>query len=149
MASPTQWTWVWVNSRNWWWTRRPGVLWFTGSQGVRHRWVTELNWTEPQYKIESLKFGGKEASIALPISVAAKSLQLCPTLCYPIDGSPPGSSVPGILQATVLEWVTIAFSEGNICYFFFISAIFHQFSKSIEHVRKCFLKLLLNTGNFL
>ena len=36
MASPTQWTWVWVNSRSWWWTGRPGVLWFMGSQRVGH-----------------------------------------------------------------------------------------------------------------
>ena len=43
MASPTQWTWVWVYSRSWW---RPGVLWFMGSQRVGHDWVTELNWTE-------------------------------------------------------------------------------------------------------
>ena len=41
---------------------------------------------------------------------AAKSLQLCPTLCDPIDGSPPGSSIHGIFQARVLEWGTIAFS---------------------------------------
>ena len=46
MASPTQWTWVWVDSRRWWWTGRPGVLRFLGSQRVRHDWVTELNWTE-------------------------------------------------------------------------------------------------------
>ena len=46
MASPTQWTWVLVNSGSWWWTGRPGVLWFMGSQRVRHNWVTELNWTE-------------------------------------------------------------------------------------------------------
>ena len=46
MASPTRWTWVWVNSRSWWWTGRPGVLQFMGSQRVRHDWVTELNWTE-------------------------------------------------------------------------------------------------------
>ena len=42
-------------------------------------------------------------------AAAAKSLQSCPTLCDPIDGSPPGSSIPGILQARVLEWVAIAF----------------------------------------
>ena len=46
MASPTRWTWVWVNSRSWWWTGRPGVLQFMGSQRVRHDWATELNWTE-------------------------------------------------------------------------------------------------------
>ena len=44
-------------------------------------------------------------------TAAAKSLQSCPTLCDSIDGSPPGSSVPGILQAGVLEWVAIAFSN--------------------------------------
>ena len=42
---------------------------------------------------------------------AAESLQLCPTLCHPIDGSPPGSPVPGILQARTLEWVAISFSN--------------------------------------
>ena len=47
MASQTQWTWVWVNSRTWWSTGRPGVLRFMGSQRVRHDWATELNWTEP------------------------------------------------------------------------------------------------------
>ena len=44
-------------------------------------------------------------------AVAAKSLQSCPTLCDPIGGSPPGSSVPGTLQARTLEWVAIAFSD--------------------------------------
>ena len=44
-------------------------------------------------------------------AAAAKSLQSCPTLCYPIDGSPLGSSVPGILQARILEWVAISFSN--------------------------------------
>ena len=44
-------------------------------------------------------------------ATAAKSLQSCPTLCDPIDGSPPGSPVPGILQARTLEWVAIAFSN--------------------------------------
>ena len=43
-------------------------------------------------------------------AAAAKSRQSCPTLCDPIDGSPPGSPVPGILQARVLEWVAISFS---------------------------------------
>ena len=44
MASPSQWTWVWVNSGSWWWTGRPGMLWFIGSQRVGHDWTTELNW---------------------------------------------------------------------------------------------------------
>ena len=45
MASPIQWTWVRVNSGSWWWTGRPGVLRFMGSQRVRHDWATELNWS--------------------------------------------------------------------------------------------------------
>ena len=44
---------------------------------------------------------------------AAKSLQLCLTLCDPIDGSPPGSAIPGILQARTLEWVAISFSNAG------------------------------------
>ena len=46
MASLTRWMRVWVNSGSWWWTGRPGVLQFMGSQRVGHNWVTELNWTE-------------------------------------------------------------------------------------------------------
>ena len=45
------------------------------------------------------------------MSAIAKSLQWCPTLCDPIDGSPPGSAIPGILQARTLEWVAISFSN--------------------------------------
>ena len=44
MVSLTQWTWVWVNSRSWWWIGRPGMLQSMGLQGVGHDWVTELNW---------------------------------------------------------------------------------------------------------
>ena len=50
-------------------------------------------------------------TLLLSAAVAAKSLQSCPTLCDPIDGSPPGSPVPGILQARTLEWVAISFSN--------------------------------------
>ena len=46
MASPTQWTWVWVNSGSWWWTGRPDMLWSMWSQRVGHDWVTDMNWTE-------------------------------------------------------------------------------------------------------
>ena len=45
MASPTRWMWVWMNSGSWWWTGRPGMLQFMGSQRVGHNWATELNWT--------------------------------------------------------------------------------------------------------
>ena len=46
MASLTRWMWVWVNSGSWWWTGRPGVLRFMGSQRVRHDWVTDLIWSD-------------------------------------------------------------------------------------------------------
>ena len=48
MASLTRWMWVWVNSGSWWWTGRPGMLQFMGSQIVGHDWATELNWTEQE-----------------------------------------------------------------------------------------------------
>ena len=62
-----------------------------------------------------LKFDRKQQNSVKQLSfnaaAAAKSLQSCPTLCDPIDGSPPGSPVPGILQARTLEWVVISFSN--------------------------------------
>ena len=66
-----------------------------GLQRVRHDLATEQ-----QQQIR-----------ALMSAAAAKLLQSCPTLCDPIDGSPPGSPVPGILQARKLEWVAIFFSN--------------------------------------
>ena len=53
LASVTQWTWVWVDSRSWWWTARPGVLWFMGSQTVGHDWATELNWTMKELNLRN------------------------------------------------------------------------------------------------
>ena len=59
-------------------------------------------------------FVGKVMSLLFnKLSAAAKSLQSCPSLCNPIDGSLPGSPVPGILQARILEWVAISFSRGS------------------------------------
>ena len=55
MASPTRWTWVWVNSGSWWWSKRSGMLQFRGLQRVRHDWTIELNWTELKL-IELFKF---------------------------------------------------------------------------------------------
>ena len=63
-------------------------------------YILASNWGHSSLKTESIL-----------VSVAAKSLQLCPTLCDPIDGSPLGSTVPGILQARTLEWVAISFSN--------------------------------------
>ena len=118
----------WVNSRSWWWTGRPGVLRFMGWQRVGQDWVTELNWTTTFYHITLFTYyvycsvslhqnmSSMKAGILVYLStaaaaVAAKSLQSYPTLCDPLNGSPPGSTVPGILQARILEWVAIAFSN--------------------------------------
>ena len=78
--------------------------------------------------ISSLNYPCKRLNRMPAAAAAAKSLQSCPTLCDPIDGSPPGSPVPGILQARKLEWAAIAFSQQsaqhtvnahqNICYYF-------------------------------
>ena len=61
--------------------------------------------------LEPLKYS--DAAAAAAATAAAKLLQSCLTLCHPVDSSPPGSSVPGILQARILEWVTI--SSSNAC----------------------------------
>ena len=53
MASPTQWTWIWVNFRSWWWAGKPGVLQSMGSQRIGHEWGTQLNWTE-SYEVANL-----------------------------------------------------------------------------------------------
>ena len=53
MASAIRWTWVWVNSGSWWWTGRPCVLQFMGSQRVRHNWATELNWTDTESETQN------------------------------------------------------------------------------------------------
>ena len=66
MALPTLWTWVWVNSRSLWWTGRPGVVRFMGSQRVGHDWATELNWTEPKLagSARSTRLAGSTEKIA-------------------------------------------------------------------------------------
>ena len=75
-------------------------------------WKTQhwpQDWKRSVFIPVSSKSNAKECSTAAA-AAAAKSLQSRPTLCDPIDGSPPGSAVPGILQARTLEWVAIAFS---------------------------------------
>ena len=68
MASPTQWTWVWVNSGSWWWTGRPGVLQFMGSQRVRHNWATELKWWT-----QGSRFFASCYAISIPLLLAAST----------------------------------------------------------------------------
>ena len=61
-------------------------------------------------RVKKVKWRLGDETGRLAKTAAAKSLQSCPTLCDPIDSSPPGSPVPGILQARTLEWVAISFS---------------------------------------
>ena len=84
-----------------------GGAWLATVHGVSKSWTRLSDFT-----------------ITITAAAAAKSLQACPTLCDPIDGSPPGSPIPGILQARVLEWGAIAFSNHyhyqiiNICFIY-------------------------------
>ena len=78
-----------------------------GSQRVGHNLVTK----QQQKSHTSRLTESKQVNDDIYAEAAAKSLQSCPTLCNPIDGSPPGSPVPGILQARTLEWVAISFSN--------------------------------------
>ena len=80
MASPTQCTWIWVNSGSWCWTRRPGVLQFMGSQRVGHDWVTELNWTEHVLANDTWIF--KQWVSQKPCSPCSEILNFCFKLSY-------------------------------------------------------------------
>ena len=71
---------------------------------MANRWENNRNSERPC-------FGGAPKSLEMLTAAVAKSLQSCPTLCDPIDGNPPGSPVPGILQARTLEWVAISSSN--------------------------------------
>ena len=129
MASPTQWTWVWIDSGSWWWTGRPGVLQFMGSQRIGHDWVTELNCV-PGFvhifcKLRVIDFSQIPLMYTLLFSplhrlkkprlacVHAKLLQSYLILYNPMDCTLPGSSVYSILQARILEWVAMPSSRGS------------------------------------
>ena len=75
--------------------------------------IHSLQYDSVMHTVSKLYYYGglKVSNIIQHPAAAAKSLQSCPALCNPIDGSPPGSLVPGILQARTLEWVAISFSN--------------------------------------
>ena len=80
-------TWVWVDSGNWWWTGRPGVLQFMQLQRVRHDWATELNWINKF--IHPFIFN----SYLISLDPFSSVIQSCPTLCDPMNRSTPGLPV--------------------------------------------------------
>ena len=75
------------------------------------RWRRRRRWGQKRTGRRADIYGSVYGSHLLLAAATAKSLQPCLTLCNPIDGSPPGSPVPGILQARTLEWVAISFSN--------------------------------------
>ena len=95
MALPTQWTWVWANSRRWWRTGKSGVLQSMGLQRVTHDWTTEP------------LFHTRIKVLLLLLSCFNR----IPDSVRPHRRSAPGSAVSGILQARTLEWVAISFSN--------------------------------------
>ena len=146
MASLTRWTWVWVNFGSWWWTGRPGMLRFMGSQRVGHDWATELNWLNSFIYINLFTFMVLAFMLFITCTRAihAKSLQSCPTLRDPMDSSPPGSSVHRILEARILEWVAISFSNlfhKNIE--FSLIQTYLLFTREM-YLKTCFFLFLLN-----
>ena len=97
MASPTQWTWVWVSSRSWWWTGKPGMLQSVESQRVRHDWVTELNWTELNWirlRVESGTMG-----YPAPLAMTCYQCSLIPSF-IPHSICPE----PGTMVVVNVEW---------------------------------------------
>ena len=118
MASPTRWTWVWVNSGSWWWTGRPGVLRFMGSQRVGHDWATELNWCHIYGG-----FPGGSVVKNLPVNAGdTRDLGSIPGLgWFPGEGNGnllqyscvgnPGTEEPGGVQTMGLQNIQIQLSD--------------------------------------
>ena len=113
MASPTRWTWVWVNSGSRWQTGRPGVLQFMGSQRIGHDWATELNWTglqPPGFSVHG-DSPGKNTGVGCYALLQGifltqgsnPGLLHCPRILYRLshEGSP-----------KLLEWAAYPFSRG-------------------------------------
>ena len=90
MASPTRWAWVWVNSRNWWWIGRPGMLQFMGSQRVTTEWLNWLIYCFQKHHLTCTHLWSRYACVC-----AYLITQLCPTLWNPMDCKPPGFSLHG------------------------------------------------------
>ena len=115
MASPTQWTWVWVSSGSWWWTGKLSVLQSMGSQRVGHDWATELNWREcwPSLAHPPL-FSLPRVSLNTWCSLWSwlKSTLLCVTL-----------TIPSLLRPM---WPSSSDEKSSFIYFYLFPVLFTQ-----------------------
>ena len=99
MASLTRWTWGWVSSGRWWWTGRPGMLWFMGLQWVGHDWATELNWrliceTEFSHILPTLALGWRWERLNTEMVISSvQSLSCIWLFVTPMNHSTPGLPV--------------------------------------------------------
>ena len=100
------------------WTEKPGELESKGSQRVKTQKYSVAQWKKKSHNqvkspcvLSHFSHVWRFCNSVAAAATAAKSLQSCLTLCDPIDGSPPGSPVPGIFQKRTLEWVAISFSN--------------------------------------
>ena len=84
--------------------------WVNPNNIIVFTWLTQFG-TFPFETFKNFIYSIFPVGLYIPAAAVAKSWQSCLTLCDPIDGSPPGSPVPGILQARILEWVAISFSN--------------------------------------
>ena len=95
-----------------------GIMGFSTNDAILGLWAFSLTELREERRQNKDRLMEKEAAAVMQgpewegfLATAAKSLQSCQTLCDPIDGSPPGSPIPGIVQAKTLEWVAISFSN--------------------------------------
>ena len=100
-----------IDSTSWW--RMQNRLWKRKGRSAIFRQKKQS--TDKENSLGSSNLYRIAGRCVIRTAAAAKSLQSCPTLCDPMDGSPPGSPVPGILQARTLEWVAISFSNAGKC----------------------------------
>ena len=119
MASLTWWMWVWVNSGSWWWTGRPGMLRFMGSQRVRHDWATELNWTDT---FSSLSWHREHLRLAESVVAQLKKTVFLIPLCIILgDVSkfwPIGSKKHHVdfQKVSLKRWGGLSFTPSFLCF---------------------------------
>ena len=105
MASLTRWMWVWVNSRSWWWTGRPGVLRFMGLQRVGHDWATDLIWSDLMCFKPIQPLEDNKAILFCSLWVSASSCS-----CYNLS---PNFEIP-CFDSVPCFWISLYFVENHL-----------------------------------